>query len=117
MDFPPTWRPRIHENFVGVLIASVINLALDRLRALAFGAVIPAAVFQIIDGNVLDVILLRNDGAPRFEDESVESFFSELFCRPAAGDARADDDCVVSIGCHMNLPYAFFCSGKGTQPW
>ncbi len=102
---------------MGVLIASVIDLALDGLRALAFGAIIPAAVFEIVDGDVLDVIALGNDSTPRFEDERVQAFFGELFGGPAAGDSGADDDRVVGIGCHSNLSYAFFCAGAGTQPW
>src|SRR2546429_6326461 len=52
----------------------------------------------------------------RFEVESVQTFFGELFCRPTAGDARADDDGVVSIGSHVDLPYAFFSAGNGAQP-
>ena len=106
----------IDEKFVGVFVASVINLALNRLRALAFRAIVPSAIFQVVHRNVLDVVLLRNDGAARFQDQRVQSFFGKLFRRPAAGDARAHDDRVVSIGGHVSLPYAFFSAGKDTQP-
>ena len=106
----------IDEKFVGVFVASVINLTLNGLRPLAFRAIVPSAIFQVVHRNVLDVVLLRNDGAARFEDQRVQSFFGELFGRPAAGDSRADDYCVVSIGGHVSLPYAFFSAGKDTQP-
>ena len=106
----------IDEKFVGVFIASVVALALDGLRALAFGAIVPATVLEFPYGNVLDVVALGNDRAPRFEDQGVQTFFSELFRRPAASDSRANDDCVVGIGCHVNLPYAFFSAGNGAQP-
>src|SRR5437762_7852006 len=94
----------IDEKFAGVFVASVINLALNGLRALSFRAIIPSAVFQVVHRNVLDVVLLRNDGAARFEDQRVQSFFGELFRGPAAGDSRAHDDRVVSVRCHVSPP-------------
>ena len=65
----------IDEIFVGVFVASVVELALDVLRALAFGAIVPAAELELPDGNVLDIVALGNNGATRFEDHGVQSFF------------------------------------------
>src|SRR5260370_28330738 len=80
---------------------------------------VPPAILQVVDRNVLDVVALGNDGTPRFENERLETFFGEFFRGPASGDSGADDDRVIGIGCHSNLPYAFFCggTGSGTQPW
>src|SRR5215472_11201361 len=87
----------VNEELVRVLVAGVIAFALYMLRAFAFGAIIPAAVLEFPDGNVLDVILLGDDGAAGFEDQRAESFFREFFCGPSTGDSRADNDRVVGI--------------------
>ena len=57
-----------HEKFIGVLIAGVVALALNGLRAHALDVIIPAAVLQLPNGNVLDVVAFRNDGTTRFQD-------------------------------------------------
>src|SRR6266581_3599198 len=75
------------EELVGVFIAGVITFALNALGALALGAIVPAAVLELPDGNVLDIVALRNDAASRFEDERVQTFFGEFFRGPATGDA------------------------------
>jgi hypothetical protein len=48
------------------------------LRALTFGAIVPAAVLEVIDGNVLDVVFLWNDRSARFEDKSFQAFFGKF---------------------------------------
>src|SRR5450631_1702449 len=48
----------VDEKFGGILVASVVALALDFLRFDALVAIIPAAIFQLPGGDVLDVIHL-----------------------------------------------------------
>ena len=50
-------------------VALKLQRALHWLDALAFRAFIPAAVFQFPNGNVLYVIVLRDDGPARFEND------------------------------------------------
>src|SRR5581483_7281992 len=82
----------VHEELMGVLVASVIAFALNRLSSLALGAIVPPAVFELPDGHVLDVIALRNNRPPRFQNESIESFLREPFRGPSSGDSRTDND-------------------------
>jgi hypothetical protein len=91
----------VDKKLMGEFIAGVVALALDGLDALALRAIVPAAVLELPDGDVLDVVALRDDGAARFENQSVEAFFGEFFRGPAAGNARTDDDCVVSCSGHF----------------
>src|SRR2546421_2126452 len=57
----------VHKEFAGILVASVITLALDVLDALALRAFVPPAILKLPNGNVLDVIALGNDAAARLK--------------------------------------------------
>ena len=57
----------VDEKFAGVFIARVITLALDFLCFEALLAIIPAAILQFPGGNMLDVVLFRDDGAAGLE--------------------------------------------------
>src|SRR4029077_9810244 len=104
---------------MGVFIASVIALALDRLGALALGAIVPAAMLEFPHRNVLDVIALGNNAAARFEDQRVEALFGEFLGGPAAGNSRTNNDGIVSGGGRHVRPYpSAFPDPRpdGTQP-
>ena len=75
--------------------------ALDELRALSFGAIVPATILQFPKGDVLDVILFRNDGAAGFQNKDVESLFGEFFGGPATSDTGTNDERVVGVCCHV----------------
>ena len=77
----------VNEEFVGILITSVINLALDGLVALAFETIVPAAVLELPNRDVLDVVALRNDGTAGLEDQRVETLFGKFLRGPTTGDA------------------------------
>src|SRR2546429_382748 len=80
------------EKLVRVFVAGIIALALNRLGALANETIVPVAVPELPDRDVLDVITFGNDGTPRLENQRVEAFFGELFRGPAAGDSGANND-------------------------
>src|SRR5690242_4248772 len=90
----------VDKKLVRVFVACVIALALDGLGAFAHETIIPVAMLEFPDGNVLDVVVLGDNGAPRLQDECVESFFGEFFRGPAAGDSRTNNDCVVGRSGH-----------------
>src|ERR1700730_17853404 len=92
------------EEFVRVFIASVIDLALDRLRPLALGAIVPAAILELPHGNVLDIVLLRDNGAPGFEDQCVQAPLGQLFGRPTTRYPRTNNDCVIRTNWHATPP-------------
>jgi len=77
----------IDKKLMGVFIAGVVDLALDGLGALALAAIVPATVLEFPNGDVLDIVALGDDRTSRFEDQSIEALFGELFRSPAAGDA------------------------------
>src|SRR6059058_355893 len=89
-----------NKKLMGVFVARVVAFALDVLGALAFGAIVPVAILQLPDGNVLDVVALRNDGAASFEDQRVQAFFSKFFRGPAPGNSRANNNRVVGCSRH-----------------
>ena len=76
---------------------------LDELRALSFSAIVPATILQFPKGDVLDVILFRNDGAAGFQNKDVESLFGEFFGGPATSDTGTNDERVVGVCCHVGL--------------
>src|SRR2546429_291009 len=82
----------VYEKLVRVFVAGIIALALNRLGALANETIVPVAVPELPDRDVLDVIAFGNDGTPRLENQRVEAFFGELFRGPAAGDSGANND-------------------------
>src|SRR6266404_5475025 len=97
----------IHEKLVRVFIASVVAPALTGLYFLALGAIVPSAVLEFPHGNMFDIIALGDNAASRFQNKRVEALFREFLGGPAAGDSRADNNCVVGCGCHGCLyPYA-----------
>ena len=53
------------EKLARILIASVIDLALNGLLLPPLVAIVPVAILEFPHGHVLDVILLRRDGATR----------------------------------------------------
>ena len=91
----------VNEEFVRKLVAVVVALTLDELRALSFSAIVPATILQFPKGNVLDVILFRNDGAAGFQNKDVESLFGEFFGGPATSDTGTNDERVVGVCCHV----------------
>src|SRR5580704_3795436 len=95
------------EKLVGVLIAGVVTLALNRLGGHALNMIIPAAVLELPNRSVLDIVAPWNDAASCLQDESIEAFFGEFFRRPSTGNSRADNDRVVGIGRHASLPMPF----------
>ena len=64
-----------NEEFVRVLVTGVIAFALNGLRARALGTIVPAAVLELPDGNVLDIVLFGDDRAASFEDQCIETLF------------------------------------------
>ncbi len=92
------------KKLMRVFIACVVNLALNGLSGLTLGAIVPAAVLEFPDGNVLDIIAFGDDAAARFEDQCVQALFGEFLGGPAAGDPRANNDGIVSCGRHVR-PY------------
>src|SRR5437660_597923 len=78
----------VDEKLVRILIACVVTLPLNRLGALALGAIVPATMLEFPHGNVLDIIALGDDAAARFKDQRIQSFFREFLGGPAAGDSR-----------------------------
>src|SRR5207249_9378726 len=62
----------VYEKLVRVFVAGIIALALNRLGALANETIVPVAVPELPDRDVLDVIAFGNDGTPRLENQRVE---------------------------------------------
>ncbi len=93
------------EKLVGIFVASVVTLALHRLRAGALRAIVPAPILQLPHRNMLDVIALRQNGAPRFQHQHPQPFFRELLRRPAPGNSRTDNDRIIGI-CRRHVPLA-----------
>src|SRR5208282_1405518 len=56
------------EKFVGIFIAGVITLALNGLGLHAGDVIIPSAVFQLPNRNVLDIVPFGNGCASGFQD-------------------------------------------------
>src|SRR3984893_14112720 len=57
----------VDKKFAGVFITRVITLALNFLSSEALVTIIPAAILQLPRGNMLDVVLFRNDRATGFQ--------------------------------------------------
>src|SRR5208283_1378532 len=55
----------VYKKLMGKFITSVITLALDKLRALTVGAIVPTTIFQFPNGKMLDVISFRNNRSSR----------------------------------------------------
>src|SRR5437879_354252 len=96
----------IHEKLVRIFIASVVALALNGLRFLTLGATVPAAMLEFPHGNVFHIVTFGNDATSRFENERVEALFRKFLGGPAAGDSRADYNCVIGCGCHGCLNHS-----------
>ncbi len=85
----------VDEEFGRPLIACVA-LALNGLILRQAATIAEAAEFHLPCGDVLNIVLLGNGGASGFEDKRFQTFLRKLFGGPAACDAGAHDDRIVS---------------------